>query len=202
MYKYAFWVLLLVVGVTQAELPGVCISDDEANLMDVVNDYRVNNALPAVPWSNVLMNVGQWHAEDASINDATIFNPPCNIHSWSNDMPNLWNAVCYTSDHAAAAEMWAKPSQISGGSFTGNGFENAAQGAEDNNQALGWWQASPGHNDVILNQNIWANYTWRSMGVGVSTTLTNYHYLWFSYTADVSPLMPLCSELIFTNGFE
>lgn len=52
----------------------------------------------------------------------------CNLHSWSNNGYGLWNGCCYTSNHAAASCMWDKPREISGGIFTGNGYENSASG--------------------------------------------------------------------------
>jgi uncharacterized protein YkwD len=206
MMKYLISLFILMVFSTvQAEPPGTCVSDDEANLFNAINNYRIANGLPAVPQSNVLMTVGQWHAQDASINEATLFTALCNRHSWSNDFPNLWTGMCYTTDHAQAAQMWAKPSQISGGSFSGSGYENAGWGYDSIQEALAGWQNSSAHNDVILNQGFWTNLTWRSMGVGVNTNNTNYYYLWFSDTADNSPIQPLCSDLpdvIFNNGFE
>lgn len=197
-----FLYILLTVLIVKAEPPGTCVSADEAALIDAINDYRMANGLAAVPWSNVLITVGQWHAEDAFINGATLFTGECNLHSWSDDLPSLWTGMCYTPDHAQAAQMWAKPNQISGGTFVGNGYENGAAGYASIEAALAGWQASPGHNDVILNQGIWSSITWRSIGVGVNTNATNYFYLWFSDTSDTSPMMALCGDLIFNAGFE
>src|SRR5690606_16452247 len=96
------------------ETPGICLSDNEYELLNLVNDYRNDNGKASVTFSRVLNTVGQWHAEDAFLNSATIFAPPCNLHSWSNDMPHLWSQVCYTSDHTQASKMWDKPREISG----------------------------------------------------------------------------------------
>jgi hypothetical protein len=117
-------------------------------------------------------------------------------------MPALWQPVCYTPNHAQAAQMWNKPRQISGNVFTGNGFENAAVSGAiiDAETAIWLWQNSPSHNDVILNRGAWASINFGAMGVGI---YGNYAVLWFADSSDVSGTMSLCqTETIFFNGFE
>jgi hypothetical protein len=196
-----FILLLLLASykVTAEETAGSCLSNQELELLNLVNDYRNTNNKASVNFSRVLNTVGQWHAEDAFLNSGTLFTPSCNLHSWSNDMPHLWTPVCYTSDHAQASKMWNKPREISGGSYTGNGYENAAWGYVSPAAALNGWKNSPGHNDVILNQGIWASLTWRAMGVGIRGS---YYYLWFSDTADNSTPLSACDDVIFKHGFE
>jgi hypothetical protein len=63
--------------------PGNCINSDEAELLQLVDEYRVENGLSTVPWSQSLMTVAQWHVVDAVANGATIFTGTCNMHSWS-----------------------------------------------------------------------------------------------------------------------
>jgi len=175
-----------------AEEPGVCINTDEAELLQLVDDYRVENELPTVAWSQSLMTVGQWHAVDAATNGDTIFENPCNLHSWSDDHPELWTGMCYTPDHAQREWMWSKPEEISGGVYTAAGFENAAWGQSSVAAALDAWKNSPGHNDVILNNGVWSEYPWLAMGVGVDLE-KKYYYLWFSTMSDPLGDMPLCS---------
>ncbi|KAA3651970.1 MAG: hypothetical protein DWP95_00300 [Proteobacteria bacterium] len=123
-YFYLFIILITLAPTLQAnQTPGQCLSDDESTLLALVNNYRGDNSLAAVPYSNVLNTVGQWHAEDAFINESTLFIGDCNLHSWSGDMPHLWSEMCYTPDHAQAQKMWDKPREISGGSYTCRGFK-------------------------------------------------------------------------------
>lgn len=194
--------LVLITSLSFAQTPatpGTCLSNDEWNLLNLVNQYRTDNGKTAVAYSNVLNTVGQWHAEDALINGGSLFTPSCNLHSWSNDMPHLWSGMCYTEDHAQAQKMWDKPREISTGSYTGNGYENAAWGYPTPAAALNGWKNSPGHNDVILNQGIWSSPTWRAMGVGIRGS---YYFLWFSDTTDNSTPLSLCDDVIFSHGFE
>lgn len=194
-----FILLLFHNQVTATETPGSCLSEDEFELLNLVNDYRTNYGKSSVAFSRILNTVGQWHAEDAFLNGDSLFTPSCNLHSWSNDMPHLWSGMCYTSDHTQAQKMWDKPREISGGSYTSNGYENAAWGYATPAAALNGWKNSSGHNDVILNQGIWANITWRAMGVGVRG---NYYYLWFSNTTDNAAPLSSCTDVIFSHGFE
>jgi uncharacterized protein YkwD len=180
---------------------GVCLNAQENELAISVNAYRVQNGLQPVPVSYWISTVGQWHVWDLMDNNPV--SASCNIHSWSNIMPSLWQPVCYTPDHAQAAQMWGKPRQISANTFTGNGYENAAvSGIDiDAQTALALWKNSSAHNDVILNRGIWAGVTFRAMGVGI---YRNYAVLWFADgITDPAGTMTLCqTDNIFANGFE
>lgn len=180
---------------------GNCLNAQEAALVDLVNNYRVQHGKPALPASRWLNTTGQWHVWDRVANNAV--GGSCNAHSWSGAMPNLWQPMCYTSDHAQAAQMWAKPRQISGNLYTGNGFENTADSGAPMTaaQALTQWQNSPAHNDVILNQNTWAGVSFHGLGVGV---YGNYAVLWFGDGFDPSGTMGPCttSDVILSTGFD
>lgn len=186
-----------------AETPGTCINTDEAELLQLVDVYRVENSLAMIPWSQSLMTVGQWHAIDAALNDTVIFAGDCNLHSWSSTRPDLWTGMCYTPDHAEAAKMWSKPLEITDGVYTASGYENGAWGYSSVAAALNGWKGSPGHNAVILNEGIWSSLTWRAMGVGVDL-VNRYYYLWFSTANDPLGVMPSCSGQgsIFSDDFE
>ena len=186
-----------------AEEPGTCINTDEAELLQLVDEYRIDNRLAKIPWSQSLMTVGQWHVIDAALNDEVIFTKDCNLHSWSNTRPTLWTGMCYTPDHAESKKMWSKPREITNGVYTASGYENGAWGYRSVEAALNGWKGSPGHNAVILNEGIWSSLTWRAMGVGVDL-VNRYYYLWFSTSNDPLGDMPSCSgqDSIFTDNFE
>jgi hypothetical protein len=189
-----------------AQEPGNCINSDEAELLQLVDEYRADNNLANIPWSQSLMTVAKWHTIDAALNDEDIFAGNCNRHSWSDTRPDLWTGMCYTPDHAQAARMWSKPSEITNGLYTAPGYENAAWGYGTVASAMGGWKNSPGHNAVMLNEGIWASQTWRAMGVGVDL-VNRYYFLWFSASVDPLGDMPACSDgepedSIFSSDFE
>ena len=90
-----FPMLLLWLAATHciAKEPGNCINTDEAELLQLVDEYRAENNLASIPWSQSLMTVAQWHVIDAALNDEVIFTGDCNMHSWSDTRPDLWSGV-------------------------------------------------------------------------------------------------------------
>lgn len=177
-----------------------CLTPQEAELADRVNDYREANGRARVPVSFSLSSVGQWHVWDLETNDPWQGN--CNLHSWSNARPALWNSVCYVGNPSAPG-MWNKPEEIAG--YTFDGYENAAwtSGTITSAGALQMWQNSSGHNDVILNLSGWSGQTWRAMGVGMSQ---HFAVLWFGTLTDPQGVMQPCGAtspgMVFADHFE
>jgi hypothetical protein len=158
---------------------GECLSENEATLADLLNDYREQQGLARVPVTVSLTAVAQWHAWDLGVNSPQ--GGQCNLHSWS-DGGDLWSAVCYTDDHANASGMWIKPNEITGGIYTSAGYEIAYAGSSNPQSALNAWKSSPPHNDVILNAGVWDRFSpWPAMGVGMRD---GYAVVWFGGTAD------------------
>ena len=189
-------------GAAGAFDPGVCLSSDEAALLEMVNQYRMDEGHAAVPWSRSLSKVAQWHVWDLTMNSP--HSPAqCNLHSWSDQGMGLWTQVCYTSDHAQAQKMWDKPSEITGGTYSANGYEIAVTGfgSLTPSEALAAWQGSPGHNEVILNLGDWASRDpWPAMGVGM---MGGFAVVWFGDMTDPRGTILACSEAqIFSHGFE
>lgn len=188
--------VLLPSAASLAEDPGECLSDAEAELLNLINQYRADNMLPPVPWSKSLTEVGQWHVWDLFTNHPEDdFN--CNLHSWSDQ--GVWSPVCYTPDHANAAGMWNKPREITAGVYGSNGFEIAVEGTVSPAVALAIWQGSAPHNDVLLNQGIFAGVEWRAIGAGI---LDQFVVVWFGELADPNGSLVACSQWVFHDGFE
>lgn len=153
---------------------------DTTELVAAVNAYRVSQGLPAVTVSKSLTRVADAHVRDLELNAP--HGGVCNLHSWSSN--GSWTPCCYTGDHAQAQCMWRKPREITGGVYTGNGYENAAGGGSGNlttSAALNLWRGSQPHHDVILNRGVWANLTWRAIGAANSG---RYAVLWFGEQVD------------------
>ncbi len=174
--------LMLLAQTVQAESIGDnSLTATEAELATLINNHRVAHGKSRLPVSKSLTYVGRWHAWDAANNHP--FTDHCNLHSWSNARSHIWDSVCYTSDHAQAAQMWDKPRQVTNNQFTGYGYENAAWRTPSISpaQAVDMWKNSPGHNDVILEQGGFAGVTFQTMGVGINN---NYAFVWFSDSSD------------------
>jgi len=174
--------------------PEICLTPEEYKLAKLVNEYRRSVGLPDVPLSRSLTMVAQYHVKDLQINKPNSGTDPrgeeCNMHSWSNK--GIWTPVCYTKDHEYAEGMWNKPREITGKVYTGNGYENAAwasPGPISADRALNLWKNSPGHNNVIVEKDIWAGSKWPAMGVGI---YENYAVLWFGDAADPAGTVGVC----------
>lgn len=183
--------------------PGDCASPQELELVQQVNEYRVQNGLMPVTPARWLSTTAQWHLWDR-VNNPSAVGGACNPHSWSNSPPAgvSWQGMCYTPDHAQAAQMWGKPGQISAGVYSGHGYELTADCGctMTATQALLQWRGSPGHNAVILQQGQWAGVQFTGIGVGITDGLAA---LWFG---DGGPnggaLLPCSTDSIFRAGFE
>lgn len=186
LYKIKFLVKLVgifivVVNSFTPTLVSAFANAEEMRLFRLVNEYRVRNGLPEIPFSRSLTFVAQMHVRDLNSH------PPdgdCNMHSWSSN--GSWSSCCYTLDHARAQCMWNKPRELT--SYPGNGYEcvlgGLGQYQANATSAFEGWKRSHPHNAVLLNKGIWSKIHWRALGVGV---YKNYASLWFGEEADPVP---------------
>jgi hypothetical protein len=157
----------------------------EDQIADRLNAYRLAHGLPRLKRSPLLDRVAQAHAADLAEHHPDRGTDsrglPCNLHSWSDAGP--WRAVCYTADHAYAVRMWSKPGEVTDGAYRGQGFEIAmgSTGSVTADMAMDGWEASPGHNAVILEEGQWGRQPWTGFGVGVSR---GYAVVWFGNQPD------------------
>jgi uncharacterized protein YkwD len=166
--------------------PAPQISQRSLDLANALNNYRKQNNLPPIPISKSLSFVAETHVKDLRDTPKPAGN--CNGHSWSNK--GNWTPCCYTPDHAQAKCMWGKPGELT--QMKATGFEiTIGQPGEtntgtvlDSNKAIGMWQSSALHNDVILNRGQWQSMHWKAMGAGI---IDSHACAWFSDQADPVP---------------
>jgi hypothetical protein len=159
-----------------------------ATLCTLINDYRQANGLPTIPISKALTAVSVAHTWDLYWNEPDL-PAACNLHSWSNNPPAnvMWSDCCYTSDHAQAACMWNKPSEITDTwtiQYNAYGYEISAGGTQNPVTCLNLWKGSASHNDVILNQGMWATHPWQAIGCSASLNSCS---AWFGESTDQNP---------------
>jgi len=182
----ASFVLLASFAVQASDLESP-LTEEEWQLARLVNEYREESGLVAVPVTNSLTKVARAHVADLNAHhpDTTTYGTgECNRHSWSSF--GDWTAVCYTGSGQASA-MWNKPREITE-SYTGNGYEIAywsGQGATPSS-AMSEWKNSADHSDTILQRGIFAGTVWRAMGVAIDG---EYAVVWFG--EDVDPAGPV-----------
>lgn len=153
---------------TASTCAGDELSSEEAILAQLINNYRTQNNLPAIPLSRSLTLVANRHVRDMDENIGTL------THSWSScDVSRDWNC------------SWQAPQRLRT-AYPGRGYENAysssigatAQGA------LNGWKNDPPHNDLIINRGIWQNYQWNALGVGI---YKGYAVMWVGVEPDPAP---------------
>ena len=165
----------------------LCISQEEHQLYTLINDYRQQNKLPAIPLSISLTRVSQAHVRDLTDNYKP--NNRCNPHSWSRK--GDWSPCCYTPNHKSATCMWDKPREIA--SYRSNGYEIVYWHSEqvDPIEALNEWGKSPGHNPLLINNGQWAQVEWKAIGVGI---YNQYAVVWFGEKEDTKHPPEICHQ--------
>lgn len=157
-----------------------------AVLIKAINDYRMEHGLTAIPLSPEMTTVAKDHVQDLMKYAKTApeyTGTDCVPHGWSSNGP--WKGGCYKySDPSTAPIMWNKPKEIA--HYPGNGYEILywSSGQATAADALKAWRQDAPHNDVIVNQGIWKNLTWRAMGVWVED---GYASVWFGEQTDPTP---------------
>jgi len=159
-----------------------CVTEQELQLYELINDYRKEHNLPAIPLSPSLCFVAGAHVWDLNENQPD--RGRCNMHSWSDSGP--WSECCYTDDHKRARCIWSKPAELT--AYEGSGYEIAYYSSwpADEHQdmagaALEGWKRSSGHNRMIINKYAWKRLKWNAMGVGI---YGNYAVVWFGEKKD------------------
>lgn len=152
---------------------------ESAELAGLINDYRVEQGLSSVSLSASLTAVAEAHVNDLEDNNPDT--GECTLHSWSGN--GNWSACCYTADDAQAQCMFSKPTEISSGVYTSDGFEIAVRNTISMTPelALSSWQSSDPHHDVILNRDTFAAVEWKALGVAISD---HYAVAWFGREDD------------------
>ncbi len=175
-------VLLLVVSVS-AQMPcsgeaafgpagcaGDELSPDEKELIRLINEYRQQNRLPAVPMSDALGAVANRHLLDITQNIGKL------THGWSNcpyelSNPSTWNC------------MMAAPVRLRT-AYSGNGYENLYHNlyaAATPAAALEAWKKSQFHNALILNLETWKGTKFDAFGVAING---GWAAMWFGSPSD------------------
>ncbi|HIN40323.1 MAG TPA: CAP domain-containing protein [Flavobacteriales bacterium] len=156
----------------------ICVSAEELQLYDLLNEYRKKHSLPSISLSKALCYIAQIHAEDLELNVKAL------THAWSTCKYNAQVSKTYGC-------MWDKPKELT--TYKGTGYECAHGGTGDYKataqSALEGWQNSKSHNDVILNKDIWKGDTWNAIGVGIYGSFAT---IWFGTQKDEDGITVRC----------
>ena len=147
------------------------MNQDETILFNMINDMRIQNKLPAIPYSSDLCKVANTH-----IADLIKYKPQekgCSLHSWSGS--GKWTSCCNTKEVFGIQRMKSKPREITG--YKGDGFELIYWGEDKATpeEAAALWKQVDASLDMILSRAKWRGYQWKALGVGIKD---GYAILW------------------------
>lgn len=152
------------------------IDSEELLLYNLIMDYRLANGLDTIPLSLGLTITASRHALDTIYNEGEYSG-----HSWS-------DAPYDSSNPSTYSNMWDAPQRL-GTTYQGDGYEittgylgtSLLDYDMSAAQALVNWQSSTGHNNVILNLDIWAGLDWESIGIAIHQGIA---HVWFGSEVD------------------
>ncbi len=174
---------LLIASATAATttllLPGAGLfAAEDQSIVQLINQARTKQKLPAIAESAKLTQVAQAHVNDLIKHAPHKANG--NLHSWSNK--GKWKGGAYSpGDSTTHPIMWEKGKEIAG--YKGFTFECAASGVETPAKAVELWLASAAHRAVLLNTGIWADERWQWKAVGAALS-GGFACAWFGPVAD------------------
>jgi hypothetical protein len=153
---------------TVTACPGDGLELEELRLYEMVNQYRWQNGLPAIPLSPSLTRVANRHVRDLAENIGYL-TPSWSDCRYNNNEVSTWNC------------MWQAPQRL-GTAYNAPGYEIASASGYKifALTALQQWQQNSAYNAVILNQYQWL-VPWQAMGVGI---YQRYAVLWLGREPD------------------
>lgn len=179
----------------QKELPsGFCITVDESNLYNLVNEYRKAMNLSSIPLSKSLCYVAKTHINDLIQNKPDT--STCNLHSWSSK--GDWTPCCFQKDKNDKACMQSKTTEIT--MYPGAAYEIVYWESKEttSENAFKQWRETIASQSVIINSEKWEEFKWNAVGVGISG---GYASIWFGEKLDVERETKVCGKnIVFTNN--
>ena len=155
-----------------------------AGLAVAINAYRAAHGKPPITLSSTMMAVAGAHVADLGAHP-DILSSTCTLHSWSTGSP-IWSGCCYDASNSQASCMWSKPLEISTAvhyaRYPGSGYEIAFEGWFASPEGVvDFFDQSPPHKAVILNEGMWAGYSFSAMGAAMQG---EFAVVWFGTARD------------------
>lgn len=160
------------------------LSLDELTLYHQIMEYRGEQGLSSIPLSKALTTTAGRHVVDTRENiwgENVSLPDGANLHSWSD--------AYYYADGSAPEAMWEAPQRLETGYETA-GYEITGAGYADSAAALEGWKDSDAHNDILTNQDSWADVEYNAIGIGLDTSsgpgvyAGRIFHVWFGTSTD------------------
>lgn len=167
---------------SQKTCEGDGLEAEEKKLYQLLNEYRSDHGLPAIPLSPCLNLVANRHVRDLAENHHLYARNGLHwIHGWS-------NCSYDANDDRTLTCMWEAPKRLKT-PYPGMGFEIFCGDSDVKyrdfvmtaNYAFNTWKKSRLHRDVILNRGTWKSHPWKAIGIGI---YKGYAAIWFGQEPD------------------
>lgn len=173
-----------------------CLSDEEAQLFRMINDFRISKGLEPLVLSKSLSYVAQLHVKDLQMNHP--YGPDCNHHSWS-DRGN-WTPFCYPKDQTRKKSVWDKPKELTrypSVAYEVVYWENSAAFTD---QIMENWKSTPQSANLILSEGKWSRNHWKVVGISI---FKGFASAWFGESSDPEGETKIChsdSAIVFNQA--
>ncbi|MBK7214496.1 MAG: SPOR domain-containing protein [Bacteroidales bacterium] len=166
---------------------GICLTQDEMVLYNLINDMRKQNKLAILPLSGNLCIVARTHIEDL-----ISWKPQdqgCTLNSWSSN--GKWSACCNGKDPSSTRCMNNKPSELT--SYSGLGFELVYWEEESATayEAYESWKQLDASREMLLGKGKWQSKSWKAIGVSIKD---GYALIWLGDKQDVLMDIGICGS--------
>jgi len=172
----------------QTTLENFCLSTNELQLFERINELRTDYDKSMLQLSASLCYVAKTHVKDLLENqpDTSI----CGLSSWSDQ--GQWKACCYNKYVLDEDCMWDKPKELT--SYPYRGYELVTYFEDDftSDSVINIWSGSREVLDMILTQGKYASKKWACVGVGMNN---DYVSLWFGQRNDPASKPVICDTL-------
>ncbi len=169
-------------------VPGIfCISEQESDLYNMINEYRQKSGLQPIPLSNSLSYVAMLHAKDLLLSFDE--QDECNYHSWSAN--GFWKPFCYPADENKKQSVWDKPRELT--RYPGKAYEIVVWENRDvtPDSVMMVWQMEEYFNSFLLNTGKWRDQQWKAIGIALQG---NYACAWFGLEPDPEGPPVICGQ--------
>ena len=186
----AFFVVMLIsmVVAAQNKIPDdFCLSNNELNLFDAINQIRADYDKDPVELSASLSYVASLHVDDLYNNhpDTSI----CNTSSWSDQ--GDWTPCCHNSYVYDPDCMWEKPNELTPYRYRGYELVTFFGDYFNNDSIINIWADSREVIDMIITRGSYEKKKWVCGGLAIGT---NYVSLWFGQRADSQDSPNICED--------
>jgi hypothetical protein len=188
-----FWLFIFLFTAALAgesqELPdNFCLTNDEMQLFDKINQLRQSYGKTDLQLSASLSFVAKTHVKD--LLDQHPDTSVCNLSSWSNK--GNWTACCYNSYVPKPDCMWDKPKELTPYPYRGYEFVSYFDDQFSVDSVINLFSDTKEVLDMILTQQTYDTKKWICCGVGM-----NDHYvsIWFGQRKDALSVPKSCEGI-------